>query len=420
MPCGDDFKVLLSRYVDGELSPDERLKVDEHIGSCEECRELLGLFRKNENLLAGALSTEAFGEAVIDSVVRKIGREAVPESEGVIGWFRARPWVQVAAAAVLLIGLVVTLEVSRSTQVAELRAQAKRADAQAKEAEERSAKLAEEFQGQMQYAGRLAEDLKNLRKDHETSEAIRNAGPGWMIGYVEGNHYLEVKASFDSKRFSAYNVLRRESTERDDRYVLLNTKSLEKPEYTDRTAKQGHTYVYKFQALGANLEMAESAPITMRLPVVGDLPPEKCVRIHCEDLAAPKDNGVFRLERLVEGRPVSHRFYVKLGDRLGDKVKVPGVGEVDFTTDLVLVKIEEATESRGVSVTAPVLDSDGQPVFEKVQDGAFVLATRSYERSLGSRLNRQAFLRPVGSANDSSKDQSLWRDSWMRVRAHGE
>ena len=30
MACGDDLKTLLSRYVDGELSPEERARVEEH------------------------------------------------------------------------------------------------------------------------------------------------------------------------------------------------------------------------------------------------------------------------------------------------------------------------------------------------------------------------------------------------------
>jgi len=66
MACGDDMKTLLSRYVDGELSADERARVDEHIVACNPCRELLQIFQKNESLLSNALSTESFGNAVIE------------------------------------------------------------------------------------------------------------------------------------------------------------------------------------------------------------------------------------------------------------------------------------------------------------------------------------------------------------------
>lgn len=418
MSCNEEFKTLLSRYVDGELSPEERSKVDEHISSCEGCRELLGLFRKNENLLAGALSTEAFGEAVIESVVRKIGREAVPENAGVMDGLRARPWLPMAAAALVAVGVFALLHLSHSSQIAELRRLVKGADDRAVAAEQKNVRLAADLQGEMQQSGSVAAEFRKYRQEQETTEMIRKAGTGFIIGYVEVDHYLEVKASFDPRSFTGYNVYRREAPERDDRYVVLNAKPLQKPEYTDRSAKQGHTYVYKFQALRPNLDPVESAPMTIKLPFAGDLPPEKCVRIHCEDLAAPKDNGVFRLERLVNGRPVSHRFYVKLGDQLGSRVQVPGVGWVDFTTDLTLAKIEDGTEDLKVNLTGPVLDSEGQPLVEKVVDGLFVPVTREYEQSFGTRPSKKAWLRPIASTDP--KGEPLWKDSWMRVRAHGE
>ena len=119
MSCNDDLKALLSRYVDGELPVEDRAKVEDHLLSCGPCRELLSLFQKNENLVASALSTDAFGEAVIESVVRKIGREGPPEAkpveEGVLEWVQARPWLPVAAALLIVAAFVVVLNSSRST-----------------------------------------------------------------------------------------------------------------------------------------------------------------------------------------------------------------------------------------------------------------------------------------------------------------
>ena len=82
MPCGDEIKTLLSRYVDGELSPEERTRVDEHVAACTPCRELLQIFQKNESLLSNALSTESFGNAVIESVISEIKREGMPPEAG--------------------------------------------------------------------------------------------------------------------------------------------------------------------------------------------------------------------------------------------------------------------------------------------------------------------------------------------------
>ena len=100
--CPDDIKTLLSRLVDGEASPEERARVEAHTADCAPCRELLDLFRRNENLLAGALQTDAFGDAVIESVVRTLNQEGPPEAapveDGPLEWIKARPWVAARTA----------------------------------------------------------------------------------------------------------------------------------------------------------------------------------------------------------------------------------------------------------------------------------------------------------------------------------
>ena len=109
--CPDDIKTLLSKLVDGEITPDERARAEAHVVECAPCREMLDLFRKNETLLSNALGSEAFGNAVIESVVRTIRQEGPPEAdpveEGPLEWLRGRPWIPVAAAAGMLVGLVV-------------------------------------------------------------------------------------------------------------------------------------------------------------------------------------------------------------------------------------------------------------------------------------------------------------------------
>src|SRR5262249_34297576 len=82
MSCGDDLKTLLSRYVDGELSSAERTRVDEHLVTCAPCRELLQIFQKNESLLSNALSTESFGNTVIEAVLSEIKSADEMSSDG--------------------------------------------------------------------------------------------------------------------------------------------------------------------------------------------------------------------------------------------------------------------------------------------------------------------------------------------------
>jgi len=422
MACGDDLKTLLSRFVDGELPPEERARVEDHLLSCEPCRELVSLFQKNENLLASALSTDAFGDAVIESVVRRIERtgppEAKPVEEGVIEWVRSRPWLQLAAAVLLVVGLLAMMSSSHSRQMAALQETANRANAFIAKQTEEQKKSESEIQAQRRAASELAEQLGRLERRQRAEDAFRRAPEGSLWGFLETDHYLVIKASFEGKGYTGFNVWRRGENDKPDAFGRLNDKVLATPEYTDRAVKPGQGYVYRFQAIRPNGEMVDSMPLYMRLPFAGDLSPEKTVRIYCENLSAPKDLGVFVLERLVNGKPVSARFYVELGKPIGGQAEVGG-SVIDFSTDLVLTRIENDTQPLLISYTTPVLDEQGKPMMDRIVGDVFVPKYFQYDVSIGSRENRRAVLKLTGTSSKAT-EESLWKGSFMRVRARGD
>ena len=51
MTC-ERIEELLSAYLEGELSPEDRREVDTHLGSCPRCAELLGVLRETEAAMA--------------------------------------------------------------------------------------------------------------------------------------------------------------------------------------------------------------------------------------------------------------------------------------------------------------------------------------------------------------------------------
>ncbi|HXG63004.1 MAG TPA: zf-HC2 domain-containing protein [Planctomycetota bacterium] len=423
MPCPEDMKLLLSRYVDGELSPEERARVEEHVGGCGECRELLALFQRHENLLADALSADAFGDAVVASVMASLRKEAPPVArpveEGLGDWLRARPVVPLAAAALFVVGLVTLLSMTHAARVEALKQSLQEQVQAAREAREETLRLARQFQEQAEMTSRLSDELAREARDRRTDEILRAAREGSVLGYVDPEgyaHRLVVKARFDGGRFSGYNVYRRNEKDRDDRFVKLNPEPLKRPEFEDRSARPGQGYVYKFEALRPDADPVESVPVFMRLPAAGDLDPERTVRIVCEELAAPKDLARFRLERTIAGRKVTHRFYAGLGQRVGDRVHVPGVGEVDFTTDFVLGRIEEGTQTLSITYTEQRFDPDGKPVFLRLGDGMFIPDTRQYEVAIGARESRRAVLRPAGST-DPRFERAVWKDGSILVPA---
>ena len=393
MNCPDDIKTLLSKLVDGEITPDERARAEEHVAACAPCRELLDLFRKNETLLSNALESEAFGNAVIESVVRKLRHEGPPEAdpvqEGPLEWLRARPWLPLSAAAVLFLGLLVFV-VLQSSEVGELRKAVESSRATARDDLRRSLAMA------------AAQDA--LIRELRTVTAAR----GVTHLYLDDQGLL-IRGDFDARDYAYFEAWRR--GEKDVEFQKISDR-LRVPEYRDRAAKPGQSYWYKLRAVKANGEAVESAALQKRLASDGELSPESSVKVHCFDLAVTNDVGVFLLERVVEGQAVVERFTVKIGEPIGGPVHVPGVGRVNFTTGLTLARIENAQETMPVVYAEPVLDDQGRPIVETLKNGQVVPVTRQHEVPLSIRPNLRAAFRTDGGGT-----AALFKGSWMRVKA---
>ena len=398
MNCPDDIKTLLSKMVDGEVSPDERSRVDAHVVECAPCREMLDLFRKNETLVSTALGSEAFGNAVLESVVRKIRQEGPPEADPIeespLEWLRARAWIPLSAAALLLVGLLVVV-VRQSGEVRELRSAFE------------TARGSQDDLLRSALADRSQQDA--IIRDLKIALATRGVA---AAAYVADDS-LMVKGGFDARDFVHFEVYRRGEKEAD--FAKINTargeERLRTPEYCDRSAKAGQLYWYKFRAVRANGEAVESAPIQMRAPLADELSPQQSVKIHCFDLAVTGDVGIFLLERVVEGRAVVEKFVVKIGEPVGGPVDVQGAGRVNFTTGLTLGRVEEAHQTMPLSYGEQVLDSQGRPIVE-LNNGQQVPVTRQHDVALSIRPNLRATFR-----TDAGKTAELFKGSWLRVKA---
>jgi len=401
MPCGDDLKTLLSRYVDGELSPEERTHVDEHVAACVPCRDLLQLFQKNESLLSNALSTESFGNTVIEAVISEIKRDGIPAEakpvEEVLELSRFKPALQLAAAALLIVGLVAVLSSSHGREMTALQS-----------------RLEQMSKSQEDLARRVAtsqEESNQLILSMRTSDALLRAPEAWGLGYITPQHIV-VRASFDPKLYGAFALYRHAEGQSDDQFTKLNNARLESPEYIDTSVKPGQAYVYKFRAFRSAREddFVESFPMIMRVPRVQELAPEKGIRVQCIDIAVTHKLAKFVLNRVVDGRTVSEEFLVKPGERLGE-VR----GNVDFRTNLTLDRLEDGNQTLAVSYVRALLDSNGQPIMDSIsKNGTVVVKTEQQEGVLSIRPNLRAFFRTAGAA---AADVDLWKGSWLQVRA---
>jgi hypothetical protein len=409
MTCDDDFKTLLSRHVDGDLSPSERADVEEHLADCAPCRDLFAIFQKNESLLSNALCTEAFGNAVIESVIGEIKREpaeAKPVEESAWEGFRSRPALQVAAVALVALGLVFVLSFPGDRgRLDEADRKIQKLTASQQEQERRTAAQNDEYV-------RL---INNLRSE----EALRRAPERWSLAYVEPTqpHQFVVRANFDFGTFTSFDLYRRGDDQ--DGYTKVNGSTrLASPEFADSKVKPGQGYVYKFRAYaGASDDnYVESFPISMRAPKAPQLAPEKSISVRCTDITVNKKLALFTLERFVNGAPVSDKFYVEPGQRVGDIREIAGVGRVDFRTNLVLEQMEEGSQTLPISITRPLLDRNGNPVLDRIDKETFVPKTVQVEEVLSTRTNLRALFRLL-TPTPGQPQVDLWKGSWLQLPA---
>ncbi|MBI3269544.1 MAG: zf-HC2 domain-containing protein [Planctomycetes bacterium] len=77
MAC-EDMGLFLSKLVDGELSPSERTRVEDHLARCNGCRGELEVLYKNDHLLAEALAGAFFQNDVVRGVARVLSSAPQP------------------------------------------------------------------------------------------------------------------------------------------------------------------------------------------------------------------------------------------------------------------------------------------------------------------------------------------------------
>ncbi len=309
MACTTEWGTLLSKYVDGESTADERHLVDSHTSGCATCKNTLGLFSRNEKVLESSLAGEAFGDLIVDEVMAEIRRLETPPivAPALDGkrspWIRLRRlWPAAAAAATLLlsIGAVIALRgPDYGEKIDMLLVQLHDAGLAADEAYQHSSKLQREV-----------EDFKR--------------GPNRVYwAYVAQSKTIAVRATF-AIAHERYEIER--SQDEGKTWTTLAT-DLKQPYFEDKTALEGTTYDYRYIGHGKEGRV-EAAPVRMRLAISGGLDPQASLRITLRGTSQDRRTAWFELERSVDGQPIVERFTVRLGQTLGD-------------TNLVLDRVDE-------------------------------------------------------------------------------
>ena len=69
----EKFKIMLAGYIDGELEPNEKTELEQHLKGCDECRKELEVFHKLKEV-TGAMKYADIPEHVWDNYWRGLYR----------------------------------------------------------------------------------------------------------------------------------------------------------------------------------------------------------------------------------------------------------------------------------------------------------------------------------------------------------
>ncbi len=118
MTCTID-PLMLSRFLDRELSPQETDELEGHLSLCENCRALMENWQLQSAFLRDHLSRHRLGDDFVRKVMRAVPAQPVatglPVHEGT-DRRRIRRWLQ-AAAAVVITAVTLSLYLSSRNSV---------------------------------------------------------------------------------------------------------------------------------------------------------------------------------------------------------------------------------------------------------------------------------------------------------------
>lgn len=123
----EQYRELISRLMDGDLSPDEEKALKAHIENCEDCRKLYAAFASLSSALSGDL--EEPPEDMKDNIMASIGAPVLKPVVRISHW---KTWLAASAClALVLAGAVGSGLFSRSGSAASLSAVSSFADSSA-------------------------------------------------------------------------------------------------------------------------------------------------------------------------------------------------------------------------------------------------------------------------------------------------
>lgn len=376
-----EMGMQISKYLDDELSPAEREVLEKHLTECGSCREVVQVFRRNEELLKSALCVEIYGNEITEKVAKQLRREeeAAPWGARILRFAR-RPAAGFAAAGLLAAALlaIAILQNQSISRLVDMSTEQRRRVAELEERQQLT---------ELDFAWGEAQ-----RRIEDAHRNFRDFAPDGAIVTVQGT---TVEASLKAPAGDAaelWIVSRREAGQEAWPEPVA---TLPGDRFIDRGLDPGARLVYRFEAVLRSGERAVyEVPVAIEANAVN--PARHDARGNDVSMTflkydARSRTATFSLSRTAGGRAVTESFQVRVGEPVGAEIRDRWGDLRDLATGYVLAEVSRGTQT--IATTSSGL--------------------------LVTRENWEAVLRPAGAsagASDPTRRVSCWKDGMVTFR----
>jgi hypothetical protein len=377
MACPEHVGLLLSKYIDGEVSQDERARVEIHTTECPSCAKSLSTMRRNEGLLSDALAGRTFGDDVVEGVMRRIEQEDAPSfkrPQAVQRW-----WIPAAAAATLVLGLGAWWATRQALQLDSLN----RSVAALEGSLDQAKSWATHSGRQVALLLKTLDEVSEI-EHRRALEKFTSNHPSMTAAYVHQGVYVTSQFE-EAGAFEGFRLYRRIRGEA--RFGRpLNETLLSKPEYMDYSAEPGVGYEYRFVGVHSDGSSQDGVVIPILCP--GTPPEVGQAEVRCIEIGADDHEATFVWTDPSAVEPTANPTIVTVGGQL-----------MGGPTGYVLERIEDGDEVVTATFAWPRLDDRGKPILDPSTGEIYV----EYEdRTLHVRQNKRVTLRK------GDREVTLW------------
>lgn len=323
----EEWGLLISKYIDGEVTPSEKLLVQGHLKQCKDCQRLYETFVSNEGLVRDTLIDESLGDQVADDVIKSIktSRQVIKPHT-----FPRFAKYAIAAALLLLVagGVIAAVSMMIDSAKDDMRQQ-----------------YAREIEMQRNALTALVDWVKADEREQKkvsVKTALENSKGDTIYASFLGTSVYVCAKFEETGKMNRFDLFRRvEGNQEFD--GPINRVNLASPNFEDKDVIPGRKYYYMFKGYDDAGKVIPSQVVSVKVPAPTEITPDMTgiffLSINGENAAT------FVVKKNFNGRWMSREFKVFVGDEIGDTYyDFLSNKTYDFRTGFKLAKLEESDQ----------------------------------------------------------------------------